>query len=314
MSLAALKSKWTAFARGPRGKAALKGLNRLITLGILAFLIYKLTQIGWGKVWHALPRTPLFYLLFAVIYLTLPFCETIIYRMVWPVGFRESLLAFLRKRVYNEEVIGYSGEVYLFLWARDRLGTTAAEAFRVVRDVNIISTVASTSVAFGLVGVLVYTGALQLDALVGDVSGVYVLTGVVVAGALALAGWQFRRHIFTMPLRTAASVMGVHLMRLLAANALLVVQWAVVVPSISLEVWFTYLAVLIVLNRVPFLPSKDLFFVGLGVGLSSTLHVAEASVAGVFLASSVLTRLTNLVLLVLTQRFGADVDLERAAA
>jgi hypothetical protein len=291
----------------------LKMANRLITVGILVFLVFKLNQIGWMNVWEALPRTPVFYALFVIIYLTLPLSEAFIYRLVWPVGFWEGFLTFLRKRAYNEEVMGYSGEVYLYLWAKKQLALPAGAAFRAVRDNNIVSSVSSSTVAFTLLGALAYTGQIKPLALVDDLTLVYIVTAVVVIAALIAVGLRFRRHIFSMPAKTTATVLGIHLTRLLVANGLLVVQWAVVEPNIALNVWFTYLATLIVLNRIPFLPSKDLFFVGLGIQMSGLLDVVGASVAAIFLASSILTRLSNLTILILTQRFSEDLESQEAA-
>lgn len=285
----------------PRLQRAGRLVARLVTLGIVAWLGWTLTEIGWVAVLEALPRTPWYYLLFVVIYFSLPVCETWIYRLIWPIGFREGLRAFVAKRVLNEEVLGYSGEVYLWLWARDHVGVSRMEAFRAVRDVSIVSTIASTTVAFGLLGALVFSGQVALEELVGDVDAVLVATGVVIAVAVAAAAARFRRHLFATPPRTAGAIFGIHMLRLLGANGLILVQWAIVVPEVGWGVWFTYLAALIVLNRVPFLPSKDLFFLSLGVGMSGALGVAEASVAGLFLAASVLTRVSNLALLAATQ-------------
>lgn len=307
-----IKERWATFAKSERGQLVFKRLNRLVTLGVLVFLVYKLTEIGWANVLASLPRNPLFYVLFVLIYLALPLSETVIYRLFWPIGFWEGFLTFLRKRVYNDEVLGYSGEVYLLFWAKKRLNTSTGEAFKPLRDNNIISAMVSTSVAFGLVALLIYTGQLELGALFENLGTVYIVTGLIVASVLAVVVWQFRHHLFSMSFGTACTVTGIHLVRFFAANALMVVQWAIVVPDTPLSVWLTYLAVLIILNRIPFLPSKDLFFMTLGISLSGALDVAEASIAGLLLATSVLTRLTNLTILMVTQRFSEDSTLEEA--
>ena len=59
------------------------------------------------------------------------------------------------------------------------------------------------------------------------------------------------------------------------------------------------MTLLVVLNRLPLLPSKDLLFLGAGVELARTLDVATAGVAGMLLVQSACTKLMNLAMLAL---------------
>jgi hypothetical protein len=56
--------------------------------------------------------------------------------------------------------------------------------------------------------------------------------------------------------------------------------------------------VLVVVERLPFLPSRDLVFLGASVELSKTMPVAAAAVAGMFLVQSGVFKLLHLAVFV----------------
>jgi long-chain acyl-CoA synthetase len=95
-------------------------------------------------------------------------------------------------------------------------------------------------------------------------------------------------------------------------NALLILSWEAVIPDISISVWFTFLAMMIVINRIPFLPSKDLLFLGASIELSRHLEVATDSIAGMLLVYSVLGKIFNLIVFLLINYFGRDPDAKEA--
>ncbi|MGE0410172.1 MAG: hypothetical protein AB7P23_13045 [Amphiplicatus sp.] len=80
---------------------------------IVAILLFRLTHIGWREVVGALPASPWFFAFFLLRYLALPVTETAAYEIIWRRPLLRRLPAFLRKRVYNYAVAGYSGEGFL---------------------------------------------------------------------------------------------------------------------------------------------------------------------------------------------------------
>ena len=281
-----------------RIKAALTWVGRALTLGVILYLIYRLGQLGWKDLLSALPRNPWFYVLFAVIYMTQPLAELVIYRQIWPLPSGAGMRALIKKRVFNEEMAGYSGEVYLFWWLHEKLSVAWSEAFRAVRDINILSSVAALTTAFGLLGVLSATGILELERLFSNVDRAQVVVGGVVLVVVVAILARFRRYLFALPVGTSTRILGIHYARLFVVNALVLLQWKVGVPEIGVTIWLTYLSLLIILNRVPFLPSKDLFFLSIGIGLSESLGHATTAIAGMLLAASMLVRVTNVSLFV----------------
>lgn len=294
-----LRKFWKSLADSPRAKRVRKIVRRIIVAGILGIIIYQLYLIGWNEVLRSLPTEPLFYILFFILYITLPTGETFIYRQVWALKKWKLFEALLTKRVYNEEVMGYSGEFYLFMWARKYLDKRDREILKNVRDNNILSAITSNMVVFSLVGVLIFTGVIDISELVGNVNLVYVALGIAIAVVFIVLFIQFRKYLFALPLKKALIIFGIYMTRFLFHHSLLIVQWAVVIPETPLSIWLTFLAITIVVNRIPFLPSRDLVFMWAGIELSRVLNMATASVAGMLLVSSALKKCTNLILVLL---------------
>ncbi|MDZ7757041.1 hypothetical protein [Rhodohalobacter sp.] len=271
-------------------------LRRGVILFIVGIILYQLFDIGWREVLNSLPTHPLFYIIFAFLYISLPIAEVFIYGQVWKIGKLESFKGFITKKVYNDEVMGYSGEFYLFVWGRKYLDKKDKEILKDIRDNNILSALTSNLVAFSLVGILVYTGTINLEEMIDDVNTVYVILGIVITTVFTVLAVQFRKYLFSLPLEKSIKIFGIYLFRFLIHHGLLIVQWAVVIPNTPITIWFTFLAIVIVVNRIPFLPSRDLVFMWAGIELSKMLNMATASVAGMLLVTSVLRKVTNLIL------------------
>jgi hypothetical protein len=289
-----LRSAWASLAGSRVGRAAEQWGGRALTLAVGAYLVYRLTLIGWGDLWAALPRTPWFYVLFLAIYLSLPLFQAVIFGVVWSTSPWRLVPATLKKRIYNKDVLTYSGDVYLYLWGRRRLDRSDRQLFHDVKDTAIVSAVASTTVAFGVLAVLVGLDMVALPEVLARHGGrLGVATGA--AGVVAaVVGLRFRGVLFGLPGAVLAAVFGLHVLRLLLVKALQVLQWHVAVPDIGIGVWLTYLAVQIVASRIPFLPGRDLVFLAVGIEMAGALRVSEAAVAGVLGAHSVLERIANL--------------------
>jgi hypothetical protein len=306
-----IKKYWDFLNSDPRVRKAGQIFRRILVVAIIGIIIYQLFDIGWREVLTSLPTHPLFYILFVVLYLSLPVAEVFIYQQVWKVRKWDSFKAFLTKRVYNEEVMGYSGEFYLFMWARKHLDKGDAEVLKNVRDNNILSSVNSNLVAFSLVGVLIFTGIIELENLVGDVNLVYVAAAIVILAVFIGLFIQFRKYLFALSLKKAAIVFSIYFVRFIIHHGLMIVQWAVVIPGTPLSIWFLFLAIIIVVNRIPFIPSRDLVFMWAGIELSRTLNMATASVAGMLLVSSALRKCTNLILFLVISYYSKDPEIQK---
>ncbi len=283
-------------------------VRRMLILLVSALIVWQVWNIGWSEVLENLPSTPWFYLIAAVLYVMLPTTELLIYTRLWSVKKRTLFRTFLIKRVYNEEILGYSGEFYLFSKMRKVTKKPELELMRDVRDTNIISAIVSNVVAITLVVILIIFGFIPVEQLLVQANLLYVALGIFTVIVIISLAVQFRRHIFSLPFNTAFHIFWTYLLRFLLQNALLVVQWAVVLPETPIYVWLIYLSTSIVLNRIPFLPAKDLVFVWIGIQLSGSLDVATAGLAGMFIVSSAMSRVANLLIyLTLTRSNTGDI-------
>jgi hypothetical protein len=170
------------------------------------------------------------------------------------------------------------------------------ELMRDVRDTNIISAIVSNVVAISLVAILIFFGFIPVEKLLEQANLLYLGIGIFTLIVIIALAVQFRQHIFSLPFNTAFHIFWTYLLRFLLQNTLLVVQWAVVLPETPTYVWLIYLSTSIVLNRIPFLPAKDLVFVWIGIQLSGSLDVATAGLAGMFIVSSAMSRVANLLI------------------
>ena len=277
-------------------------VRRSLILLVSALIFWQIWNIGWEEVLKNLPSTPWFYIIAAILYVMLPTTELLIYTKLWNVKKRTLFRTFLIKRVYNEEVLGYSGELYLFSKMRKVTKKPEMELMRDVRDTNIISAIVSNVVAISLVAILIFFGFIPVEKLLEQANLAYVGIGMFALIVIITIAVQFRRHIFSLPFKTAFHIFWTYLLRFVLQNALLVVQWAVVLPETPIYVWLIYISTSIVLNRIPLLPAKDLVFVWIGIQLSGSLDVATAGLAGMLIVSSAMSRVANLFIYITLSR------------
>lgn len=293
MNFVNLRQRWSDFKESKRGKLLLKIFQYIFVAGILAYLINQLTEIGWGRVWQSLPVTPWFYVLFLFLYFALPISEQFIYGTSLKFSFSEGLSVFIQKKIYNTDVLGYSGEAYFFMWARKHLEESDGYVLKIIKDNNIISSITSTLVAAILLSVFLYIGQINLQEIFNfDSSYFYIVAAVVVVSIIALV--HFRKYVISMPFDVASKIFGIHLLRLIFIYSVEIFQWMIVIPEIPIYIWFTYMSIKIISTRIPFLPSRDLLFIGASLEISKFLNVSGAGIAGILLASNVLSKLMNI--------------------
>lgn len=291
-----LKDRINTFRRTETARKVGRWTRRLVVFAILAVIGWNLWSIGWGEVLRSLPVHPGYYFIFVLLYLSLPVAEVLIYRQLWQFRPASGFRVFLNKRVYNNEVIGYSGEFYLYLWAKRKLGLSGERVMKDVRDSNILSALVSYLVALTLVAILVFVGAVELEAWFGEVDRLLLVVAGVVTVILAVVLLQFRRHLFSMPKMTALRIFGIYVFRFVFHHAGLAVMWMLVIPGVPFTIWLTFIAMYVVINRLPFFPSKDLVFALAGIEMAGVVGINPAEVAGMLLVYSALNKIVNMIL------------------
>lgn len=292
MNFSDLKKRWIVFWGTDFGKRISKILQYLFIAAILGYLIYQLTEIGWQRVWQSLPVNPWFYVLFIFLYFALPVSEQFIYGTSLKFSFWKGLPVFIQKKIYNTDVLGYSGEAYFFVWARKHLEESDGYILSVIKDNNIISSITSTLVAAALLSIFLYIGHISIRKLFNfDSTYFYIGTAAVVLLIITLI--YLRNYVISMPFETASRIFGIHLLRLIFVYSVEIIQWMIVMPEVPVYIWFTYMSIKIISTRIPFLPSRDLLFIGASLEISKLLNVSGAGIAGILLASNVLAKLMN---------------------
>jgi len=289
-----LFERFKNFEETPFGKKIIKLVSILFTLGVIAYLIYKLSMIGWNKVWSSLPQTPWFYILLLAMFFTLPVFQLLAYRVSWKTARWDLFLAMMNKRVLDKDVMGYSGEMYLYIWARKNIPQPEKQILHVIKDNIILSSASSTMVAVILLITFFALGSISLpESWIHPEMyqiAVFIFCLVMIIGLTI----KFRKSILSLERRQLWIIFFLHVLRLLVVEGFQVLQWMVVMPDIPIVNWLTLLAIQIIITRIPLLPSRDLIFMGTGIEMSNFMNVSTPAMAGMLLASSVLNKVLNL--------------------
>jgi len=263
---------------------------------VVAILVSQLWQIGWNEFIAELPATPWFYVTVLVMYFALPVFETGIYGRYWNAPKSSLFSVFVRKRVLNNDLAGYSGEVFLHFWARRNVHSSGSRTLRLIVDNNVTSSLAGFSSSALFLGLLLLAGQIAVVDLVGRRYPIIIAAVLLIGGGIAWAVYRFRHTIFGQSGRDIVWMYSVHFVRFLVMFALQILQWWVVVPDAPFITWGTMYAVLTVSNRLPFIPARDV--AAIAVILQLNLPVPAAVIAGLMVTRSVLDRVLNLALFV----------------
>ena len=270
--------------------------------GVLGWLLLQLRAIGWSSLRAALPTSPTFYALVVAAYLVLPLADTAIYRGLWRTRAVATFRICLRKRIYNSVLIGYSGEVALLLWARERVGRSAAELAHAIKDVNVLSAAVSTYGAAALICWLATRVALDR---LPDAALIWWGAATIALAAVSPLLFIRRGGVLAMPLREGAPVLAVHAVRFVLGLLLVLAQWRVALPGTGWTALVALLAVQVLVGRLPLVPNRDVLFAGVALSMSGTLAMKEASLAGVLVVTSVLQQALHLLTFAATEAAGA---------
>ena len=236
-------------------------LSRVLSGALLIALVLQLGQIDAEQLHNALPQNLWFLPVLLALYFALPIADWIIFRRLWALP-ASGFFILLAKRIGNEVLISYSGEVYFYLWARKRTDLIAAP-FGAIKDVNILSALAANLVALLLL-LLTYPFLSQLHL------GVYTDTSVICAAAMLMLSFVilfFSRRVFTLERTQLWWIFGVHILRLSAGVLLCALLWFIILPGPHFGFWLVLSMVRLLVGRLPFLPNKEALFAVIAIFL-----------------------------------------------
>jgi hypothetical protein len=288
-----LRQRAAAFSQTRSGRIAQQLARWGVPVVLFAIVGYMLTRTGWTSIYASRPDSFWFYLVLLVPFFVQPVADLFLYRYLLGVGRALPLSIFLRKRYMNTVMLDYSGEVYLFFWARKNLNVSDGFMMHAVKDSSVLSAAAGLVVLWAmfvvlLAGHLIALPSLQFGrwpmALIG-------LIPLVLGGALFIAN----RKLTALSRRQIASVFSIHLSRCVTALWVEYVLWWLSGALPSGIDCFKFVALRLLVTRLPLIPSKDLVFVGVAMAAAGTMTVSAPKVAAVLVLMTVIERIEDLV-------------------
>jgi hypothetical protein len=277
------------------GKTASHVLRWGVPILLLAILGYSLTQLGWSHICDARPHALSFYLVLVLPFFIQPVADLIIYRNLLGVGRLLPFSVMLRKRYMNNVMVDYSGEAYFFLWARKNLNLKKGVLLHAVKDSNILSAGAGLAVVWLMLLALVESGVMKLPAFLPASLWTVVSVGslpLVLCLALILGG----RRVTALSRGDVATTFAIHLARSIAALSLEFALWWLSGALPSATVCLEFVALRLLITRLPFVPSKELVFVGVGIAAAGLLDVSAPRVAAVLVVMTAFSLLQEFAL------------------
>ena len=254
----------------------------MLSIAIMVSALLQLRNLDFHRLVAMTPVSPLFWAVFLLSYFFQPASEWIIFRRLWSLPGR-AIIPLLRKRLTNEVLLGYSGEVYFYGWAR-RNAQMVAAPFGAVKDVAILSA------AVANVATLVLVAACWplLSALKLGFDGELITGSAAIITVGSLVPMLFRRFLFSLGTRDLMFIAGVHLVRILANLLLTAALWEIIMPSAPLHWWLLLVTLRMLVSRLPLIPNKDLVFAGLAaflIGREADMTALVSLIAGLTLAA-----------------------------
>lgn len=265
---------------------------------IIAVIARQLYNLGLHDVLGELPDEAMFFVLYVLGFMVGPLCERFAFRVIWPGTKTASWYALLRKRALNFVVLGYSGDVWFAMWARQNFNLRAKKAFHGVKDSTILGGIAGAFFTLMLVGSFALAGEDALIArIIGRTEGPIIAMALV--GLLGVAAIViFRRSVFKVGLVQGAIVFAIHFVRVALTNGFLILQYAVVLPFVPFETWLLFVTVQMLVQQLPLIPNRDLLFLVVAMEITRGMGVDQTSLSALLVATTLLRQIGNTALLI----------------
>jgi hypothetical protein len=267
----------------------LRWVGPLVSLAIVAAAVNHFRSGDLHRIAALVPRTPAFWLVFALAYFAQPLLDFVIFRRLWRIP-AAGFPALVRKYISNEVLLGYSGELYFYTWARRRASTPGGPAgaiatgapFGAIKDVTILSALVGNAVTL----VMFLIAYPTLEKLNLGLSGKTLYTSIAVLLGSSLVVMLLRGRVFSLPRPQLAFVAAVQLVRVLATTGLAALMWSLVLPAVPFLYWLMLATLRLLISRLPLVPNKDVVFAGVAVlivGATSGIAPLMAMMAGLLI-------------------------------
>lgn len=242
----------------------------LFSIAILGAALWHLRHFDLGSVARIDSAKKGFWLLFVVYYLAGPVSEFIIFRKLWAIPF-SGMIPLLRKQVSNELLLGYSGEVYFYSWAR-RAANLTTSPFGAVKDVTILSAMIGNGVTIILLIVSAPLLTQLLPRMNENDDTRTIIASFVFIMASSLVVLFYRKKLFSLDWREIRFVSLVHCARIMVTIGLSALLWHLLLPGAQLGWWLLLSTWRQLIARLPFIANKDVVFAAAAVFLIGRDH------------------------------------------
>jgi len=279
-SMLGQESGWLArLAASPVGRAGVAVLRWGIPLALLVIIGHRLTELGWGDIWRARPVSAGFYLLLVVQFFLQPFGDYLVYRNLWGRKQTPPMAVILRKRLMNTFMLDYSGEAFFYFWAQRNLSLPQGMAAHGIKDSNLLSGGAGLAMVWILGLILLLIGGLHVPALPGQ-GWLYALIGTAPL-ALCVILIVAHRKVTVLSRPQLFATFGIHFLRACLVLGIEFGLWQLSGALPTAVASLQFVALRLVITRLPIVPNKDLIFVGVGMAAAGAAHAALTPVATV---------------------------------
>jgi hypothetical protein len=262
------------------GRRGLQFLRWGIPILLLVIIGHRLTQLGWREIWIARPGNIGFYILLVLQFFLQPFGDYFVYRNLWGRENTPPMKVILRKRLLNTFMLDYSGEAFFYFWAQARLKLKPGMLVHGIKDSNVLSAGAGLAMVYVMVLALLATGGLQIPAFLNAHGWLYVLAGsvpLILTAGLVLG----HRKLTALSPRQMAITFGIHFTRSALVLAVEFGLWELSGALPTAVACLQFVALRLIVTRLPLVPNKDLIFLGAGIAAAGMTNVAVTPVATV---------------------------------
>ena len=270
----------TRLAASRPGRIAIQLLRWGIPAALLVIIGRRLTELGWREIWTARPGNPGFYVLLVLQFFLQPFGDYLVYRNLWGQANTPPMAVILRKRLLNTFMLDYSGEAFFFFWAQARLKLKPGLLVHSIKDSNLLSGGAGLAMVYLMLLALLAVGGLKIPAAFNAHGWLYGLVGsvpLILCAALVLG----HRKLTTLSRTQIATTFAIHFGRAALVLAVEFGLWELSGALPSAVACLQFVALRLVVTRLPLVPNKDLIFVGAGMAAAGMTHVSVTPVATV---------------------------------
>jgi hypothetical protein len=251
-----------------------------IPIALLAIIGRRLTELGWREIWIARPGAAGFYVLLVLQFFIQPFGDYFVYRGLWGRAQTPPMAVILKKRLLNTFMLDYSGEAYFYFWAQARLELAPGLLVHGIKDSNVLSAGAGLAMVYLIVLALLATGGLTIPAALSDHGLWYMLAGsvpLILCAGLVLG----HRKLTALSPRQMAVTFAIHFTRALLVLGIEFGLWEMSGALPTAVACLQFVALRLVVTRLPLVPNKDLIFVGAGIAAAGITNVSVTPVATV---------------------------------